>query len=106
VNQPTVKKPVFPLWTKITIGIILLLVLIALISNPESRVTAGAILCFIGVVGFLWSGIWLVIDLFFAAHQKIVGSTLHKFLTPARKRYFVFFIISILLGFIGGILIE
>jgi len=94
--------PKFPLWTKITIGIILALLVIALMSNPESRKTTGTILLLVGVIGFLWSGVWLLIDLFFTAHQKIMGSTLYKFLTPARKRYFIFFIISIIIAFIGA----
>jgi hypothetical protein len=99
MTQP---KPKFPLWTKITIGIILALIIIALISNPESKKTAGAILLLLGVIGFLWSGVWLIIDLFFTAHQKIAGFTLYKFLSPARKRYFIFFIISIIIAFIGA----
>jgi len=101
MTQP---NPKFPLWTKITIGIILVLLVIALMSNPESRKTTGAILLLVGVIGFLWSGVWLLIDLFFTAHQKIAGSTLYKFLSPARKRYFTFFIISIIIAFLGGIL--
>jgi|GEM_PF-6599202 len=55
MTQP---KPKFPLWTKITIGIILALVIVALMSNPESRKTAGAILLLVGAIGFLWSGVW------------------------------------------------
>lgn len=100
------KKPLFPLWTKITIGIILALLIIGLMSKPESRKTSGAFLLLVGVIGFLWSGVWLLIDLFFTIHQKIAGSTLYKFLTPARKRYFIFFIISIIIGFIGANLSE
>ncbi|MGB3341281.1 MAG: hypothetical protein WBB37_07365 [bacterium] len=106
MDQQPIKKPLFPLWTKITIGIILALVIIALMSNPESKKTAGAILCLIGIIGFLWSGVWLIIDLFFTAHEKIIGSTLYKFLTPARKKYFAFFLISILISFLGGALVE
>lgn len=106
MDQQPIKKPLFPLWTKITIGIILILLMIALMSNPESRKTAGAILCLVGVIGFLWSGVWLIIDLFSTAHEKIIGSTLYKFLTPARKRYFAFFLISIFLSLLGGVLVE
>ena len=102
MDQQPIKKSTFPLWTKIAIGIILLLIIIVLASNPESRKTAGAILTLVGVIGFLWSGVWLLIDLFFTAHEKIIGSNLYKFLTPARKRYFIFFIISIVIGFIGA----
>jgi len=107
MNQSNQTKPKqkSPLWAKIFIGIAFTIGIISFVSHhPELRKTAGAILLLVGVIGFLWSGIWLLIDLFSTAHDKIVGSTLYKFLTPARRRYFLFFIVSIIIGFIGSAL--
>lgn len=78
------------------------LAFLSFIFNPALRHTAGILLLLVGVVGLLWSGIYLVIDLFFTTHEVIAGSDLHRFHARARQRYLIFFICSLVASIVGA----
>jgi hypothetical protein len=102
-------NPKFRLWTKITIGLTIILILI-LILFPGIKRTVGFILTLIGASQALYAGVWFIYELFefvydrIRGYDKIGGFWLHKFPTFTIISYVIFFILGFFIMTIGAML--